>query len=136
MPYQRIVVDTNVLISRLLSAESVPGRAVRRAVEEAQLLLSEPTFDEIAEVLSRPKFEPYLSAVERQTFLAFLDRVAEKVPLTHVIRACRDPNDDKFLEAAVSGQADVLITGDRDLLALDPFQGIPIITPASYLASG
>jgi len=135
MPYQRIVVDTNVLVSRLLSAESIPGRAVRKAADEALLLISDPTFDEVAEVLARPKFEPYLSAAERATFLAFLDRVAEKVPLTQVIRACRDPKDDKFLEVAVGDHADVLVTGDRGLLALDPFQGVPIITPASYLGS-
>jgi predicted nucleic acid-binding protein len=51
-----------------------------------------------------------------------------------VVRVCRDPNDDKFLEVAVNGRADTLITGDTDLLVLDPFERIPIITPAGYLS--
>lgn len=49
------------------------------------------------------------------------------------IKACRDPKDDKFLEAAVSGQATHLITGDADLLVLDPFQGIRILPPQEFL---
>jgi predicted nucleic acid-binding protein len=49
------------------------------------------------------------------------------------IRACRDPRDDKFLEVAVHGRADLILTGDSDLLALHPFQGIAILTPAAFL---
>ena len=52
------------------------------------------------------------------------------------IRASRDPKDDKFLEAAVNGRADVIVTGDKDLLDLDPFRGIAIVTPAAYLIRG
>ena len=52
-----------------------------------------------------------------------------------IVRACRDPRDDKFLEAAVNGRADFVITGDKDLLALQPFAGIAIVTPADYLRS-
>jgi predicted nucleic acid-binding protein len=47
---------------------------------------------------------------------------------------CRDPKDDKFLEAALTSQADCLVTGDADLLVLDPFEGIPILRPAEFLA--
>jgi predicted nucleic acid-binding protein len=49
------------------------------------------------------------------------------------VRACRDPHDDKVLEAAVSGRADVLITGDKDLLELNPFRGIAILGPVNFL---
>jgi predicted nucleic acid-binding protein len=49
------------------------------------------------------------------------------------VRASRDPKDDKFLEAAVNGRASVLVTGDRDLLDLNPFRGVAIVTPADYL---
>lgn len=55
------------------------------------------------------------------------------VPINYRIRACRDPKDDKFLELAVNGSASLIITGDKDLLALDPFRGIGIITPAGFL---
>ena len=49
------------------------------------------------------------------------------------IRACRNPRDDKFLELAVHGLADAIVTGDRNLLELNPFRGIAILTPAEYL---
>jgi len=55
------------------------------------------------------------------------------VPVIHTIRACRDPRDDKFLELAVNGEADLIVTGDQDLLALHPFRDVPIITPAAYV---
>lgn len=130
---QRIVVDTNALISRLLLPRSVPGEAVRKAADTGQLLVSEPTLAELAGVLARPKFTPYVTIKDRQQFIRLLGRVAEMVPITHIIRACRDPKDDKFLELAVNGGAQLIITGDKDLLVLNPFRGIPIITPAQYL---
>lgn len=131
---QRIVVDTNVLISRLLLPRSVPGKAVRKAVDAGQILISEATLAELAGVLAHPKFAPYVSVQDRQQFIRLLGRVAEMVPITHMIRACRDPKDDKFLELAVNGGASVIITGDKDLLALNPFRKIAIITPAEYLS--
>jgi predicted nucleic acid-binding protein len=58
---------------------------------------------------------------------------AELVTITErIAAACRDPTDDKFLELAVNGRADLIVSGDADLLALDPFRGIPIITPTAY----
>ncbi len=131
---ERVVVDTNALVSRLLLPASIPGQAVRKAVDEAQLLISEATLEELADVLARAKFDPYVTIEERQDFLRLLGRIAEMIPIIHVIHACRDPRDDKFLELAVNGEASFIITGDADLLDLHPFRGIPIITPASYLA--
>ena len=130
----RTVVDTNVMISRLLRPPSVPGQAMRRAVDEGTLLVSEATMSELADVLARPKFDPYVSIEERQQFLLLLGRIVEMVPILHRIRACRDPRDDKFLEVAVNGEADFLISGDRDLVDLHPFRGIPIVTPAEFVA--
>lgn len=132
-PRKRIVVDNNALVSRLLLPDSAPGRAVRSAVDEGQLLISEATLTELADVLARPKFDRYVSIEDRQQFLRLLGRAAELVPITYRIRACRDPKDDKFLELAVNGSAALIITGDKDLLALVPSQGIAIITPASFL---
>lgn len=86
-------------------------------------------------MLARPKFAPYVSVQDRQQFIRLLGRVAEMVPINHTIRACRDPKDDQFLELAVNGGADVIVTGDKDLLALNPFRKIAIITPAQYLLS-
>jgi uncharacterized protein len=132
-PRKRVVVDNNVLISRLLAPASVPARAVSKAVNAAQVLVSEAVVAELADVLARPQFDPYLTIEERQQFLRLLSLIAEMVPIIYMVRACRDPKDDKLLELAVNGTADVIITGDKDLLALNPFRGIPIITPAVFL---
>ena len=60
--------------------------------------------------------------------------LVEIVEVVRAVRACRDPDDDRFLEVAVNGDADVIVSGDRDLLVLHPFQKIAILTPADYLA--
>ena len=133
---KRLVIDTNALVSRLLVPDSVPGSAVRRAVDQAELLMSEATLIELADVLAREKFNPYVSIEERQKFLRLLGRIVEIVPIILSVHECRDPSDDKFLEVAVNGEADMIVTGDRDLLVLDPFRGIPIVTPSAYLEMG
>ncbi len=130
----RVVVDTNVLLSRLLVPGSVPAQAVRRAVEQGQILAGEATLEELAGVLSRPKFDRYLTVSERQQFLRLFMRIAQWVPILHPVQACRDPRDDKFLALAVNGEAGVIITGDQDLLVLDPFRDVRILEPAAYLA--
>jgi putative PIN family toxin of toxin-antitoxin system len=102
-------------------------------VGEAQLLASHATTTELADVLARPKFDAYVSLEDRQQFIRLLGRIVEMVPIVHTVRACRDPRDDKFLELAVNGEADLIVTGDEDLLALHPFRGVRIITPAAYV---
>jgi uncharacterized protein len=72
--------------------------------------------------------------VRRDRFLGRCLDAAALFDTVRVVRVCRDPNDDKFLEVAVNGRADTLITGDTDLLVLDPFERISIITPADYLS--
>ena len=133
-PRPRIVVDTNALVSRLLLPTSVPAHAVDQALDIGQLVVSESTLSELASVLARPKFDRYVTVADRQQFLRLLGRVAELVPIVYQVQACRDPADDKFLELAINGEADLIVTGDDDLLALDPFRGVSIVTPAKYLA--
>lgn len=133
IPTRRWVIDTNTLISRLLLSHSVPAQAVTKALQHGDLLVSDATLEELAEVLERPKFDKYLSSEERRTFFTLLSRVAIRVEILRPILACRDPKDDKFLSVAVSGNADAIITGDEDLLELHPFLGIPIWTPKAFL---
>jgi len=132
---ERIVFDTNALVSRLLLPSSVPGHAVRKAVDQGLLLVSEATMNELADVLSRPKFDRYISLNDRQQFLRLLGRLAEFVPIIYPVRECRDPKDDKFLEVALNGKAELMLTGDADLLALNPWRGIRIVSPGDYLKS-
>lgn len=130
---RRWVVDTNVLISRLLSPQGALTQALQCALGSGDLLMSDATWAELADVIMRPKFDRYITVELRQEFLSILATTCEHVPVTRSIRACRDPRDDKFLEVAVNGRADALITGDTDLLALHPFHAIPILTPAQYI---
>ena len=84
-------------------------------------------------MLYREKFDKYITDAERTRFLADLLEKSAVIPITESITACRDPDDDKFLELAVSGNADYLVSGDDDLLALHPFRAIPILRPAEFL---
>ena len=130
---QRIVVDTNVLISRLLMADSTPAEAVRLARRRGLLLVSDATMFELAEVLSRRKLDRYVPLRDRQRFLREISRIAEFVSTIQTVSECRDPKDDKFLEIALNGGADVIITGDADLLAMNPWRGIAVVSPLQYL---
>ncbi len=130
---ERIVADTNLLISRPLLPQSVPAQAVRKAVDEGQLLVSDAILAELAKVLSRRKFDPYSTLADRQEFIRVLNRIAERVIVTAPIQACRDPKEDKFIEVALHGQAKVILTGNLDLLALDTFPGVDIISPRGHL---
>ena len=129
----RLVVDTNVLISRLLSPRSVAARAVDLAIAEGRLLVSEATLSELARVLARPKFDRYVDIQERQEFILHLGTLVEMVTILQRFQASRDPKDDMFLDVAINGQASTIITGDEDLLALDPFMKIRIVTPAMWV---
>jgi putative PIN family toxin of toxin-antitoxin system len=133
MASARVILDTNVLISRLLLPESVAGRAVRRVLDRVPPLVSEPTLGELAQTLSKPKFDRYVSIKDRRRFFELFARVAEWVTVTSTIRVCRDARDNKFLELAVDGEATLLVTGDKDLLALAPFRNTTILSPAAML---
>jgi len=129
----RIVIDTNVLISALLAPESTPGQAVTQAEDAGVLLASAETIAEIEEVLARPRFDRYLSTATRAEFLKRYRIAVRRVIIGSAIRACRDPRDDKFLEVAIHGQADVIISGDEDLLCLNPFRTVRIVSPRGFL---
>jgi len=129
----RAVIDTNVLVSAVIFPNSVPRQAVRKALHDGILLFSDPTLNELKTVLFRSKIDRYVTREERAVFLAQLESVAEMVPTVQIVRECRDPKDDKFLEVALNGRADVIITGDADLLRMHPWRGIAILTPADYL---
>jgi len=130
----RWVVDTNVLVSRLLAPRGVAAQALDKALQTGVLLVSDATLTELAEVLARPRFEPYISQQDRQRFFGVLAGVSRRVEVTQRIQPCRDAKDDKFLEVAVSGQANAVLTGDQDLLVLHPFHCVRICSPAQFIS--
>ena len=134
MKIERVVIDTNVLISAALLDDSMPARARNHAIRYGQLVATQQTFAELVGRLLEPKFDRYVSRAAREGLLQRLHPIIEIVPVIQVVRACRDSGDDMFLEAAVNGRADVIVTGDKDLLMLHPFCGVAILMPTDYLA--
>ncbi|WP_204353011.1 putative toxin-antitoxin system toxin component, PIN family [Salinicola peritrichatus] len=127
------MIDTNLWISRLLVPYGPAARAVDHGLTWGIALLSEETLTELSDVLSRPKFDRYVSRDDRQNFLRLLGGIVRLIPITQRISACRDPKDDKFLDVALNGEAQLLLAGDQDLLELHPFHGIEILRPADFL---
>jgi putative PIN family toxin of toxin-antitoxin system len=128
------VVDTNTLVSAfLLSNNTIAAQAYYKAIAKGQIIHSDETFNEFCDVFVRPKFDRYLPLNKRIIVIEDLKALTEIVLVSNKIKACRDPKDDKFLELAVSSGAACIITGDKDLLVLNPFERIPILTAAEFL---
>ncbi|AKV66330.1 hypothetical protein VL20_1149 [Microcystis panniformis FACHB-1757] len=126
---RRFVIDTNIIISSVLSPKSKPNTAFKKAQQLGIIIVSSATWQELESVLSRPKFGRYISLEERQQFLLDFSETVEFI-LNMEFRTdiCRDTKDNKYLELAVNGQAESIITGDQDLLILHPFLSINIVT--------
>ncbi len=134
MTADRLVLDSNVLISAVLSPAGSPALLFERLRQRRSILIfSEATQAELHSRLLRPRFDNYVGRDKRFRFLAELDAVAEMVGITGGVMGCRDRDDDKILETALNGGAQMIVTGDRDLLQLDPWRGIPILEPGHAL---
>ncbi|MCE9554019.1 MAG: putative toxin-antitoxin system toxin component, PIN family [Planctomycetes bacterium] len=131
----RFVFDTNVLVSALLFENSVPGKAFFAALSGGEILISQPLIKELANVLARPKFDRYVDSKARERFLVELVRKAQLIGITRSIDICRDSTDNMLLEVAVCGGAACIVSGDEDLLVLDPFENIRVLTPIEFLES-
>ena len=130
----RVVIDTNILVSAMLSSRSVSGQTVRWAAQTYILLASEATMAEAEDVLQRPKFDALVSRAARAEFLVRYREAVKFIPIVSRIKICRDARDDKFLDLAIDGNAGMIVTGDDDLLVLNPFRGVRIVTPRQFLA--
>jgi putative PIN family toxin of toxin-antitoxin system len=128
----RIVVDTNVFVSAALKDKSIPSIALYLAAQLSVLLKSAATEAQLLDVIARPYLATLIAPTTSDWFKQLM-AAAELVTITERIAACRDSTDDKFLELAVSGQADFILTGDADLLVLNPFRGISIVAPATFV---
>jgi len=129
-----LVLDTNTLRGAfLLSDSSAAAKAYYKAKTTGKIVYSEETFNEFSDVFVRPKFDRYLPLAKRLIIIEDLKALAKIIPITNTVRACRDPKDDKYLELAVSSAASCIITGDKDLLVLNPFGDISILTPGDFM---
>jgi putative PIN family toxin of toxin-antitoxin system len=128
----RVVVDTNVFVSAALKDKSFPALTLRVVEQRGTLLKSIATEHQLFEVIARPRIAQLIERASIE-WIRKLVASAEVVAISERIAACRDPTDDKFLELAVNGKADLIVSGDADLLVLNPFRGIPIVPPATFV---
>ncbi|RFO98041.1 putative toxin-antitoxin system toxin component, PIN family [Rhodoferax lacus] len=134
MTSHRLVIDTNVLISAVLSSQGAPARLVSLALQQHTLVFSQPTFDELRTRLYRPKFDRYISLENRQQVLHDFNAIAHWVEIPEPEHYCRDRDDDTFVETARAAGAELLISGDKDLLeAISLPEGLHIVTAAQAL---
>lgn len=135
MKAERVVVDTNVLISAALSSDTAPAEAVRQALTRHRLVFARETFEELETRLWRAKFDRYLSQDIRRLLLHDFNSVADWITLpSGTLPACsRDPDDDKFIHTALKSGSRWLISGDRELLDFSEIQGVQILSSARAL---
>lgn len=133
----RAVIDTGVFVSAFIRRQGTTGD-VLLALRDGRFTVIYTTdiVVEIIDVLGRTKFRTkYQIEPDDITELINLMRLrGELVVPTQIVSACRDPKDDKFLEAALAVQTDCIVSGDADLLVMTPFKDIPILRPAEFLA--
>ena len=133
-----MVIDNSALVSAAIRSSSIPDRALRKALDQCEVCASIDTLSELEEVLVRPKFNQYLGEDARRKFMSLVHenfRIFSVAPADpgELSPSCRDPSDDKFLALALTARAGLIVSSDDDLLALHPWRGIPIVTPADFL---
>jgi len=127
----KVVIDTNIWVSYLLGS-LLQGIDEKILAKEIKIVVSEEMLKELSDVSSRPKFKNILTTKRIKELFSLLDSYAIVVSPTQKVNACRDEKDNFLLEVALEGKADYLITGDEDLLVLDPFNKIIIIRPKDF----
>ena len=127
----KIILDTNVLISFLISKELNFLDELFFSTN-VKLLFSKESLHELFEVIERPKISKYFTSIKQDSLFNQLNQVSLLIETKSKINVCRDPNDDFLLILAKDGKADYLITGDKDLLILNPFNKTKICTPTEF----
>ncbi|MDP8236226.1 MAG: putative toxin-antitoxin system toxin component, PIN family [Candidatus Erginobacter occultus] len=128
----RVVVDTNIFVSGLIGVGNPSSILDSLVNNEFKLITSYPLIDELLSVLSRPKFRHYFQHSDIEELASLIQAKAAIVSHSPGKRICRDPKDNIVIECAIAGKADCIITGDNDLLCLNTYRGISIITPKQF----
>lgn len=129
----RVVIDTNVFVSGLLKSDNPPSNVVDLFIEDKiNLIISEEVFSEYIEVLLRPELKVKKDNIIRLISILILKAEIIKVK-TKLDIIERDPSDNKFLECALDGKVDYIITGDKHLLELKKYKNIKIVDPKTFI---
>ena len=128
----RIIIDTNLWISFLITKDFTKLDEIiftRKGI----LVFSQELLDEFLAVARRPKFRRFFSAADTEDILETIDEYADFVKVQSKLEVCRDPKDNFLLSLSIDGQADFLLTGDKDLLDLTKFGETKIISISDFL---
>jgi putative PIN family toxin of toxin-antitoxin system len=128
-----LVVDTNVLVSAALKPKSTAGKIIDIVQRRYELAFTRESFAEFQVTLSQSKFDAVLSNRARQRYVAEIRRLSQLFRIEGSGPLSRDPRDDIFLHLASAVGVVAVVTGDRDLLVLGAFAGIPILSPSRFL---
>jgi uncharacterized protein len=131
----RAVCDNNLIVSAMISPQGTAARVYDVLFAKGEILVSTPLLLELLAVAARRKFDRYMALSLRMAFVDAYALACDRVHICHSIDECRDPKDNMLLELALSGHADLIVTGDKDLLGLHPWRGVAILSPADYLES-
>ena len=128
----KLTLDTNIFISAFYWGGN-PQKVIDRIIEGLdELYLCSEILDEIAKVMMRPKFKSGPQIID--AYIKTIEKTAKKVYIAGTIKGvCRDKDDDRIIECGILSGADYIITGDDDLLVLEKFQEIKIVTADQYL---
>ena len=130
----RIVLDSNVIISAILKPRSTASDVLEIAFENFEIVVSKESLDELLEVLKRQKFDKYISLDDRLEDLRDYIHITTKIPVKLEVLDCKDPKDNKFLALALTANASLIVSGDkRDLLSMNPYHGIEIIGVREFI---
>jgi putative PIN family toxin of toxin-antitoxin system len=133
---RRAVLDANVLLSAAIHPSGSPGRLVERFLRDGafELILSSAIIAEVQRAFTYPRILKALHAgFASELWLEDLVVLADLIGDSPIRRVCRDPDDDKYLAAALAGRATHVVTGDRDLLDLREYEGILLVPPDEFL---
>jgi len=128
----RLVLDTNVLVSAILSPGSISAKVLNWGEDNGVILYSDATLTEVLSVLGRSKFSKYIDPEDIDGLSIRVKTVWLFVEILNQVQLCRDPKDDKFIDLALNGDASHLITGDNDLLVLNPIANTSVINPRNF----
>ena len=136
---EKVVFDTSTLVSAALKPGSKPHQALMDALNSCSICCCKQGLGELDSVLNRKYFEPYITKQQLDAFLGLIRDRAEIFPIEGKVDGsldprCRDPKDDFILVLASVARADAIVTSDHDLLVMDPWRDIAILTPVQFLS--